>query len=497
MSNQKNSLFSGLNSGNVECPSQEYQEFQVQNFDHLKGAAAAAITNSGADVLDKCSSFIDQVDIDRKDSKYLRDNESVCSDSENSSSSCSGSSSSDEDSSCDNISSKSSLISRVGDGAECQYPLKSKLKHGNMQQQASDQQGPSIKACNSLQRNERIEMMVSMDETIDDNKKNNVVSIKNPANTAITNNPYKKNSENNHCENIFDTGREDVQFVASLSLQNTIKPDSSTATFQRDGETLLHASNRDTTSALVGKRFCKDMNKTIRQNALDTSSPIDEDEWKPTKFEAKVLQFTHQSIRKRKIRVQDFFGQKLGNFFLFQFLNDLQTEVAHALTSTDENIVVAAPTGAGKTCIFDMAMMRLFNTSMGNRSISTQNKVVYIAPNKALCDERMNDWNHRFNRLNMGIKVGLLTGDVWDTSEAFYIVASSHIILSTPEKWDSVTRRWTDHLNILRCIKLLLVDEIHLLGDETRGPCLETVICRMKSVSTSSDSKVIKHQTSR
>jgi replicative superfamily II helicase len=50
------------------------------------------------------------------------------------------------------------------------------------------------------------------------------------------------------------------------------------------------------------------------------------------------------------------------------------------------------------------------------------------------------------------------------------------------QKWDSVTRRWTDNFFLFGSVKLLLLDEIHLLADSSRGCCLESVVCRMKSI---------------
>ena len=208
----------------------------------------------------------------------------------------------------------------------------------------------------------------------------------------------------------------------------------------------------------------------------------DEDETEIALVEPVVRYFTKTTLCKQCIRIENLIGTTFRSFFNFEYLNIVQSQVANDIFGTSANIVVSAPTGAGKTCIFEMAIVRLLMKNIDGKSISKQSKVVYIAPNKALCDERMHDWSNRFSALGMGIKVGLVTGDVWDTNEAFQSVVQSHIILTTPEKWDSVTRRWTDHLSILQCIKLLLVDEVHLLGDSTRGPCLETVICRMKTV---------------
>lgn len=57
------------------------------------------------------------------------------------------------------------------------------------------------------------------------------------------------------------------------------------------------------------------------------------------------------------------------------------------------------------------------------------------------------------------------------------------VILTTPEKWDSLTRKWKDNKRFVDGISLFLVDEIHLLNEQKRGPTLEAVISRMKTIS--------------
>lgn len=48
-----------------------------------------------------------------------------------------------------------------------------------------------------------------------------------------------------------------------------------------------------------------------------------------------------------------------------------------------------------------------------------------------------------------------------------------------PEKWDSVTKSWRQHISLLGLVDLILIDEIHHLGDD-RGCTLETIIVRME-----------------
>lgn len=62
------------------------------------------------------------------------------------------------------------------------------------------------------------------------------------------------------------------------------------------------------------------------------------------------------------------------------------------------------------------------------------------------------------------------------------VKCSIRIIITTPEKWDMLTRRWRDHRGLVEVIKLFLIDEVHILNDETRGPVLEAVVSRMKTI---------------
>ena len=48
-----------------------------------------------------------------------------------------------------------------------------------------------------------------------------------------------------------------------------------------------------------------------------------------------------------------------------------------------------------------------------------------------------------------------------------------------------LTRRWKDHRSLVEVIKLFLIDEVHILNDEIRGPVLEAVVSRMKTIEVS------------
>jgi activating signal cointegrator complex subunit 3 len=55
-------------------------------------------------------------------------------------------------------------------------------------------------------------------------------------------------------------------------------------------------------------------------------------------------------------------------------------------------------------------------------------------------------------------------------------LAETQMIVTTPEKWDVITRKGGD-VAVASLVKLLIIDEVHLLNDE-RGPVIETIIAR-------------------
>jgi hypothetical protein len=194
---------------------------------------------------------------------------------------------------------------------------------------------------------------------------------------------------------------------------------------------------------------------------------------------------------RRHIPVRDLFQSPICNLWSSKIerFNAIQSTVSNAVCHSDDHVVVSAPTGAGKTAIFEMAMARFFSVDLssqpmhpnGHKQVSKRRKIVYIAPSKALCEERHEDWCRRLAFINVGIQVVMITGDV-EPGRCYQDFADAHVILSTPEKWDSISRRWSEKFFLMASVKLFMIDEVHLLGDESRGSCLESTVSRMKSI---------------
>ena len=150
------------------------------------------------------------------------------------------------------------------------------------------------------------------------------------------------------------------------------------------------------------------------------------------------------------------------SLYKFSHFNPIQSQTFHALYHTDVNILVGAPTGSGKTITSELTLLRLISKYPGS-------KAVYIAPLKALARERLEDWRRKLGS-TLGLSVVELTGDV---TPDLAILRKADVIISTPEKWDGITRGWKGRTYV-QSVQLLIIDEIHLLGEE-RGPVLEVL----------------------
>ncbi|KAL1392900.1 hypothetical protein pipiens_012134 [Culex pipiens pipiens] len=164
-------------------------------------------------------------------------------------------------------------------------------------------------------------------------------------------------------------------------------------------------------------------------------------------------------------------------FSEFTQFNEIQSLVMDDLLYADKSLVVSAPTGSGKTVIFELAMVRLL-MNLEDADYGGDFKMIYVAPIKALCAEKFNGWREKFERI--GVKSAEVTGDT-DLRD-FWDLPDCNLILTTPEKWNSVTRRWRQNVQFMRLIKLVMIDEVHILNDPNRGPVLEAVVSRMRNI---------------
>lgn len=105
--------------------------------------------------------------------------------------------------------------------------------------------------------------------------------------------------------------------------------------------------------------------------------------------------------------------------------------------------------------------------------VNTQDfKIVYVAPMKALAAEITKKFSERLRWL--GVQTREFTGDMHLTKKE---IMQTQIIVTTPEKWDVVTRKGTGDTELVQKVRLLIIDEVHMLHDD-RGAVLESLVAR-------------------
>ena len=111
-------------------------------------------------------------------------------------------------------------------------------------------------------------------------------------------------------------------------------------------------------------------------------------------------------------------------------------------------------------------------------------KMIYIAPMKALAAEMTSNFSKKLSSL--GVCVRELTGDMQLTKTE---IQQTQMIVTTPEKWDVVTRKGSGDIALTSIVKLLIIDEVHLLHGD-RGPVVEALVARTLRQVESSQSMI-------
>lgn len=75
-----------------------------------------------------------------------------------------------------------------------------------------------------------------------------------------------------------------------------------------------------------------------------------------------------------------------------------------------------------------------------------------------------------------------------ETQTDLALLEKGNIVISTPERWDTISRRWKQRRNV-QAVSLFLVDELHLIGG-MGGPVIEIITSRMRYVSSQTEKKI-------
>ncbi len=130
-----------------------------------------------------------------------------------------------------------------------------------------------------------------------------------------------------------------------------------------------------------------------------------------------------------------------------------------------KSLLVCTPTASGKTLIAELACLKCI--------LERRGKAVYIVPLRALASEKHKEFSKKYGKY---IKIALSIGDM-DSADSY--LADYDLIITTSEKLDSLIRH---HTPWLKSVGVVVVDEIHLMNDPSRGPTLEILLTILKDI---------------
>jgi helicase len=155
---------------------------------------------------------------------------------------------------------------------------------------------------------------------------------------------------------------------------------------------------------------------------------------------------------------------ELVPFLPYRTLNQAQAEVVPEILGHDQNLLVVAPTGAGKTVMGMVAALRAV--------VQQGRKAAWLVPQRSLADEldrELETWRAR------GLKVERLSGEY---ATDMTRIRDADMWVATTEKFEALCRTAALRESLGE-VGVLVVDEIHMLGDATRGPVLEALLTRI------------------
>ena len=135
-----------------------------------------------------------------------------------------------------------------------------------------------------------------------------------------------------------------------------------------------------------------------------------------------------------------------------------------------KNLLVCAATSAGKTLIGELACVHAI--------LSKKQRCLYLVPLKSLANEKLDAFKAHWTAL--GVQVEMSTGDmtILDRQAEEEKLKKVHLLITTYERGDSIFRsnpQWFETVGVV------VVDEIHNIGEEGRGPRLEGLLMRLRT----------------
>ncbi len=166
----------------------------------------------------------------------------------------------------------------------------------------------------------------------------------------------------------------------------------------------------------------------------------------------------------------------------FKKLTEIQKK-AYPRIFSNSNLVVVAPSGAGKTLIAELIALKdlisdkNLTTQTITKNYSTQSKneteicsakTIFLVPLRALAEEKASSLVRDYRHFNLKIHMSMSEIDFNEEE-----IRECNILISTYERFRTIIGRMP---NLIAHVKNVIVDEFHLLGNQNRGPVLEAIL---------------------
>lgn len=159
---------------------------------------------------------------------------------------------------------------------------------------------------------------------------------------------------------------------------------------------------------------------------------------------------------------------------------DSQIEALPKILKSDSSVVLQMPTSAGKTRVAEIKIIQALATAGAGA------RCIYVAPFKSLVTQVEETISRYLSRV--GYRVTSVFGSYESDDFEDLIIEQTDVLVITPEKLDYLFRQNKEFFNQ---VKLIVIDEGHLIDNDVRGIRLEFLIQRINRILSGKQSQIL------